>query len=156
MIDQIQKIISWQKQDIVNPKVKVNIDINHNHEVFSVKPERKQIRGSKKKAKKGKAILNRSLWKVKPGMSPTGRTVYVWMLKLLIKLSVAMTMEGKGKPGDYNDDIYDNDDIPTIVACHVSLFVSDFIGIVQIYTFISDIKNNSELHNEVAFILCMF
>ena len=32
-------------------------------------------------------------------------------------------MEGKGKPGDYNDDIYDNDDIPTIVGCHVSLFV---------------------------------
>ena len=57
--------------------------------------------------------------------------MYVWMLKLLIKLSVAMTMEGKGKPGDYNDDIYDNDDIPTIVACHVSLFVNNFIGIVH-------------------------
>ena len=42
----------------------------------------------------------------------------IWMLKLLILLSVAT--ERKGKPGDYNDDIYDNDDIPTIVGCHVS------------------------------------
>ena len=90
------------------------------------KPERKQIRGSKKKAKKGKAILNRSFRKVKAGMSRTGRTEYLCMygcFKLLIQLSVAM--EGKGKPGDYNDDIYDNDDIPTIVGCHVSLLMSE-------------------------------
>ena len=45
------------------------------------------------------------------------------MLKLLILLSVAT--ERKGKPGDYNDDIYDNDDIPTIVGCHVSLLMSE-------------------------------
>ena len=50
-------------------------------------PERKQIRGSKKKAKKGKEILNRSFRKVKAGMSRTGRTEYLCMyecFKLII------------------------------------------------------------------------
>ena len=70
-------------------------------------------------------------------------------------------MEGKGKPGDYNDDIYDNDDIPTIVGCHVSLLMSEVKWwwcqiLFYWYLFISDIKENSELHNEVAFTLCMF
>ena len=39
-------------------------------------------------------------------------------------------MEGKGKPGDYNDDIYDNDDIPTIVGCHVSLLLMSEVMVV--------------------------